>query len=96
MGKPIDFLSLGQIDLLGNIIGKLDIEIPDFDNKEDCEKWFDELCDQHIVQTGRIRWEIVEDKENFMKNMGYEDDEEMDDLDAESPFEQFFFDLGDL
>ena len=94
MGKPIDFLGEGHLTLMGNIVGKLNIELPDFDTAQEWEDWFDELCDKHIVQTGRIRWEIVEDKEEFLKNMGYEDDEEFDDMDAESPFEQFFFDMG--
>lgn len=94
MGKPSDFLGEGPLSMIGNICGKLDIELPDFDTAKEWEEWFDDLCEKHIVQTGKIRWEIVEDKEAFLKNMGYQDDEDEDDLDAESPFEQFFYDLG--
>lgn len=93
MGKPSDFLGEGPLCMIGNITGRLNIELPDFDTKEEWEVWFDELCDKHIVQTGKIRWEIVEDREEFLKNMGYKDDPDEDDLDAETPFDQFIFEL---
>lgn len=96
MGKPKDFLGEGPLTLLGTIMGQVDVELPDFDTAAEWEAWFDELCDNHIVQTSKYGWQAVADKEKFMKDMGYTEDTEFDDIDAESPFEQFFFDLGDV
>lgn len=93
MGKPSDFLGEGPLCLLGNIRGVVDLEIPDYDTKEEWDAWFEEICERHIVQSGKIRWEIAQDKDAFLKNMGYVDDEEEDDMDAETPYEQYIFEL---
>ena len=93
MAKPDQFLGEGPLTLLGSMVGRLGLEMPDFDTAEEWEEWFDRLCDEHIVQSGKYGWEIVEDKEKFMKNMGYVVDEEEDDTDAENPYEQYFMSL---
>ena len=93
MAKPDQFLGEGPLTLLGSMVGRLGLEMPDFDTAEEWEEWFDRLCDEHIVQSGKYGWEIVEDKEKFMKNMGYVVDEEEDDQDAENPYEQYFMSL---
>ena len=93
MAKPDQFLGEGPLTLLGSMAGRLGLEMPDFDTAEEWEEWFDRLCDEHIVQSGKYGWEIVEDKEKFMKNMGYVVDEEEDDPDAENPYEQYFMSL---
>ncbi len=92
MAKPDKFFGEGPLALMGSITDRLNIDIPDFDTKEEWEDWFDKLCEDHIAQTGRFRWEIVDDKEEFLKSMGYKEDPE-DDPDAETPFDQFIFQL---
>ena len=93
MGKPDDFLGEGPLTLLGSLVGRLNLEMPDFDTAEEWEEWFDKMCDEHIVQSGKYGWEIVEDKEQFLKNMGYKFDENEDDPTAENPYEQYFMNL---
>lgn len=93
MAKPDKFLKEGELTLLGGIMGQLKIDLPDYETAEEWEEWFEKVCDDHIVKSGKYGWEIVPDKDKFFKNMGYVDDEEEDDLDAETPFEQYFQDF---
>lgn len=93
MAKPDKFLSEGELTLLGGLLGQLKLDMPDFETAEEWKTWFDDICDNHIVQSGKYGWEIVPDKEKFFKNMGYVDDPEEDDLEAESPYEQYIMEF---
>ncbi len=92
MGRPEDFLNEGNMTLLGGIVSQLGLEMPNFDTREQWEDWLEQLVEDHVVQTSRYSWTVVENKAQCLADRAWtpEEEENGDDYDA------FYFDMGNF